>query len=372
MAAIRRSDRGSEWWIDFRYRGRRLRRKSPVQTRRGAESYERVIRNDLLEREEIHGASFVGEPIPFIVFSQRWLEECAKSQNRPSTYSGKESVLRTYLIPAFGAFTVERITAERIDILKNTLSRSGLAPKSVNNILSVLHGILTTAYKWGYIRRVPTTTNLRVPEPHWRFLSTEEAHRLIRATNPGYWRTFILFLLQTVCRFGEAAALRWEDVHLEDPKPYVRIRSSAWRGSPGPTKNGRSRTIPISAQLLEEMKIFGHDHPYVFALLDDTLPTPERTARYLHALCDRAGIQRISWHVLRHSFATELSERNVPLRAVQELLGHATIAMTCRYAHVDPQGLERAITALPKLGYPEMNTNTNSGGAYDRLEAGMP
>ncbi|MSP59835.1 MAG: hypothetical protein EXR72_05745, partial [Myxococcales bacterium] len=52
--------------------------------------------------------------------------------------------------------------------------------------------------------------------------------------------------------------------------------------------------------------------------------------------CKRAGLRRIGWHVLRHTFASHLAMRGVPLKAVQDLLGHATIEMTMRYAHLAP------------------------------------
>ena len=189
---------------------------------------------------------------------------------------------------------------------------------------------------------------LSVPTPSYRFLSTEEARKLVGAAE-GYWRALIVFLLHTGCRFGEAAGLRWDDLELEAPLARVRVQRAAWQGIVGPTKNGRTREIPLTPDALEALPSLPRSGDFVFALRDGTLPTPAEACAYLHRICDRASIKRISWHVLRHMFATELSSQNVPIRVIQELLGHASIMMTARYAHVADQSLQDATGRLPSV-----------------------
>jgi site-specific recombinase XerD len=85
---------------------------------------------------------------------------------------------------------------------------------------------------------------------------------------------------------------------------------------------------------------------YVFTDVDGELFTQARLGYRLEKTCAKAGLRRITWHVLRHTFASHLAMRGVPLHTVQALMGHSTITMTMRYAHVAPSALRTAIDVL--------------------------
>lgn len=74
------------------------------------------------------------------------------------------------------------------------------------------------------------------------------------------------------------------------------------------------------------------------------------TYHHLHRICRRAGLRKIGWHVLRHTFASHLAMRGVPMRGIQELLGHATIMMTTRYAHLSPDTRRDYVNLLDEKG----------------------
>ncbi len=332
--------------MDFRYRNRRVRKRSHEQTKRGAEAHERLLRRQFIEDDEAGRDPFAGPPPTLAEFTERFFREYVETNNRPASIYSKHKAFDAHLIPAFGALRLDEVTTARVDAFKAEKRGAGLSPKTVNNVLSMLRCCLATAAEWGILRSVPRFKWLKVPSAGYRYLSYEEAEALIVASPPGYWRTLVIFLLRTGCRFGEAAALGWEDLELNRAVPMVHIRRAASRGVIGPTKTGRPRDIPLASDIAAEFRSFMHDGDYVFQLRDGRVPKPDCTIDYLHHFCDRAGIKRISWHVLRHTFATELTGRGVPLRAVQELLGHSTIQMTCRYAHVAPSALESAISLL--------------------------
>lgn len=340
MAAIRRADRRDEWWVDFRYRRKRIRKRSPIQTKRGAEQFERQLRQEFVN-DEVHGKDpFVDSP-NFGEFAERWVREYVSVYNRPSGQREKHWCLTWHLLPAFSRCRLDEVSVPQIDSFTQKLVERRLAPKTVNNILTVLRCLLRTAQEWGLLREVPRIRQLRVPEQPIRYLASDEIRRLITAAPTRFWATFIMFLAYTGLRFGEAAALEWEDVVFDEAFPRIVVKQAAARGIISQTKTGRIRVVPVTPSLAQALRKFPRTEHLVFPKQASGVMKPGSTVKVLYRACDRAGVKRIGWHGLRHSYATMLCERGVPLRDVQELLGHSTIVMTSRYAHARPENLRR-------------------------------
>ena len=112
-------------------------------------------------------------------------------------------------------------------------------------------------------------------------------------------------------------------------------------------KSGLSREVPLSDEAISFLK--GHRHlrgEYVFSDDKGQLLTRHGCKWPLWAACKRAGLRLAGWHMLRHSFASHLVMRGAPLKAVQELLGHADITMTMRYAHLSADARRDAVRLL--------------------------
>jgi site-specific recombinase XerD len=84
--------------------------------------------------------------------------------------------------------------------------------------------------------------------------------------------------------------------------------------------------------------------------MDGEMLTPGEIKWPLWRACKKAGLRFVGWHVLRHTFASHLAMRGAPLKAIQELLGHATIMMTMRYAHLAPEIAREAVCLLDGFG----------------------
>ncbi len=278
---------------------------------------------------------------------KQWSEKfvaIAAMKNKPSEIASKRSAMRAHLVPFFGKKRIDKIRFADIQDFVASRLEMGLKKKTVNNFLTILRRSLVVAKKRQLIESVPEIEWLRAPKPDFDFLDFEEAERLVKAADEE-WDVMIFLALRTGMRLGELCALRWDDVDLV--KGQIRICRSVTRGHVSTPKSNRSRLAPLSGEA--NMALKRHRHlrgELVFCQLDGSMLNKGRTKHPLWRACKRAGIRRIGWHVLRHTFASHLTMRGVPLKAVQELLGHATMEMTMRYAHLSPRVTRDAVRLL--------------------------
>ena len=219
-----------------------------------------------------------------------------------------------------------------------------LSQKTTNNCLTVLRRMLSIARKRGLIGVVPEVEWLRPPKPDFDFFTFEESQRLLDAAD-GEWRTMILVALRTGLRFGELLALRWQDVDLVAGR--IVVRQNWVNGALGTPKSGHSREIPLGEEVLKALNSHRHLRgPLVFSTMAGEVFTVGEPRYWLARFCRKAGLREIGWHTLRHTSASHLAMRGAPLKAIQELLGHATIQMTMRYAHLAPEISREAVRLL--------------------------
>ncbi|WNG25593.1 site-specific integrase [Cystobacter fuscus] len=337
------------WAVDVKFqhpdgRVERIRKASPVNTRRGAEQYERELRQALL-----HG-TFGKEKkeVPTLEqFQERFLDH-ARTNNKVSTAKTKADILRKHLVPAFGRLKLDQIDTAKIETFKAQKVKEGLSKKSVNNLLTVLRKLLALAQEFGELDVVPKVEWLKAPKPEIDFLSFEEAEQLESLAEPGRWKAMISLALNTGLRIGELAALSWDCVDMTAGRLIV--KRNVFRGHLGTPKGGREREVPLNERALKALRDYPRriDSPWVFPQRDGGfIRNPQHTcSEAILRNAERAGIRPIGWHTLRHTFASHLVMRGVPLKAVQELMGHATIDMTMRYAHLSPNVKKDAVRAL--------------------------
>ncbi len=271
--------------------------------------------------------------------------EASRIKNKPSSVESKERILRRHVLPAFGDRPIHALDYAAIEDLKVELAKvKKLSAKTINNVLTVIRRMLVVARKRGLIEAVPDIEWLKAAPPTFDFLTFEEAERLI-AKGVDEWRTMILVGLRTGLRQGELLGLRWQDVDLVAGR--ISVRQSIVGGNVVTPKSGKHREVPLSDDTLAALKQHRHLRgPLVFCDADGRALTKGACKWPLWHACRRAGLRRISWHVLRHSFASQLVMRGAPLKVVQELLGHATITMTMRYSHLAPEVKKDAVNLL--------------------------
>ena len=242
---------------------------------------------------------------------------------------------------------LDAITNEDVQRLKRALSAK--APKTVNNVLTVLSTLLKAAVEWQVIAQVPCTIHLlKVPKPSAVFHDFETYDRLVEAARTTDPQIHVIVLLggDAGLRLGEMIALEWADIDLATRQMCV--QRSDWNGHITVPKGGRLRYIPLTVRLAAALREYRHlRSPLV--LCDDGRPVRRRTLQnWMRRPARRGKVRNSGVHVLRHTFCSHLAMRGAPARAIQELAGHADLSTTQRYMHLSPAAIERAIRLLDR------------------------
>jgi integrase len=293
------------------------------------------------------GSQTVGE------YMEQWLQTSARESVRESTYESYRNQVRRYVVPAIGRVKLKRLSAMQIQGMYRAMLDRGLSPRTVQYTHAVLHRALRQAVRWGL---VPRNVSEDVDRPRLRReeirpLNRHQARHLLNTTGESGDRFEALYVLalHTGMRPGELLGLKWEDVNFDEGGLQLN-RALAGKNLTAPkTKRSRRRidlsTASIAAlkahrkrQLEERMQKAGlwRDHGLVFP---STVGTPlfhRNVVRAFKDLLKRAGLpQSTRLYDLRHTCATLLLGSNVHPKYVQELLGHASIALTLdTYSHV--------------------------------------
>ena len=337
----------SWWWIDFTFNDTRFRKRSPENSRPGALAYEAVLRQRLARGEPIDGTKQQSaHGVLFQEFAWRWFEEYVVPNNKFSEQRIKRYTLRSALIPFFGKMPVGEIRTHHIEQYKAGKVKDGLANKTIKNHLSVLSKCLTNAYQWLELpSKPPEIPWPKCPPSHTDYLSPDECEMLL-AHSEGVLHEMILMALRTGMRQGELKGLQWSAIDWGNRVLIVKNSYCDREKNIGAPKSNRIRSIPLDTDLYESLYRRRGKTGYVFTSAKGRPFNHSWLSYQIERVCKKAGLRRISWHVLRHTFASHLAMRGVPLNTVQALLGHSTIVMTMRYAHVAPSTMRAAIELL--------------------------
>lgn len=293
------------------------------------------------------------ESITFNDISSEWIKVQA-AQLKESSIAKYKNILSLYLLPEFGDQPIQDIRRNAIIVFSRALlgkgeSRSsGLAPKTVNSILSVLKSIL----KYGAQElnlSVADLSNISVRQPQkpMRALSDAEQKRLskylLEQLNP--CNLGILTCLYTGLRIGEICALKWEDIYFDEGCIFVHQAMQRIQIQEGnkktaililPPKSACSiRRIPLPAELIRVLWAERKD-PKAFLLSgeENRFVEPRCLKNRFNAIAVACSIDSVTFHTIRHTFATRCVELGFDIKSLSEILGHASVNITLnRYVH---------------------------------------
>jgi integrase len=336
-----------KWWcVDFTVDYIRYRRRSPANSKAGAEAYEALLRQKLARGESIDRESQLRDML-FEQFALQWFEDYVIPNNKFSEQRAKKRILRRSLVPFFGKMSINKIGTHHIEQFKSQQIRGGVSHKTLRNRLTVLSKCLSCAHDWFTLDSpMPKVKWPKCPPPRTDYLSPEECELLL-AHSDNVIREMILTALRTGMRQGELKGLQWSSINWQNRSVTVRHSYCDVRHVLDTPKSNKERHIPLDIDAYEMLYRRKKSTGFVFLdpNNDKAFNSPRLNLR-LAKVCQTAGLRKVTWHVLRHTFASQLAMKGVPLNAVQVLLGHSSITTTMRYAHVAPSTLRAAIDLL--------------------------
>jgi integrase len=250
-------------------------------------------------------------------FTPRFLDGYARAnRQKPSGIAGKDTILRVHLVPVLGGRKLDAITNEDVQRLKHRLAHK--APKTVNNVLTVLNVLLKAAVEWGIIERMPCIIRLlRTPKTSAKFHDFGAYERLAAAAEKLDACSYLIVLLggQAGLRCGEMMALEWSDVDFDNRQ--LQVERSDWKGHVTSTKGGRCRFIKMTERLYAALRAHRSLRSSRVLCQEGGQPLTQKMVQdHVRRAARRAKVTPTGVHVLRHYAAF----RTMPSRSVWSLI----------------------------------------------------
>jgi integrase len=320
--------RGEVWYFRLR-KGKQVIRKTLSTSVTEA----RRLRDDLLKEMALYGdirkPEVVTDENPlFGERAEKWYRIRSR-QIKASTMRDYRSCMNVYILPEFGDCPIRGISYLDIEEFKAGLD---VSTKRINNILVPMRSVFTMAFKEGIIRDNVMTRvdNLRIEEPTINPLSLDEVIKVLECVHPHY-KNCLTILFFTGLRFGEMAALKWKNVHLE--RKTAKICETLVYGEEGRTKTKKSnRDIdllpPVMEALIDQGKQTGRKSAYVFLDIHGKPLTTDHMREVIwKPALEKAGIEYRPMMQTRHTFATISLSEGENIGWVQHMLGHSSLQM---------------------------------------------
>jgi site-specific recombinase XerD len=330
---FQRPPKSGVFWIDYYDAGRKRHREKIGRRSEALEAFAR-------RQAEIREGRYLSPRSAAVSFRDLAIAGMQHKKLRLAPQSYKTDCLRLEtILPMIGATPAELLTPEQLEKLFSDLRAAGNSGSTVNRYRSLISSIYSFALRTGRLRTNPVARvkRFRENDSRVRYLKDDEETRLrgvVRETCPDHEPELDL-ALYTGMRRGEQFTLKWKDVDLD--RGILTVKGKTGRRFI--VVNSSTRAAIERLQLAKKA-----DAVYVCRSTKDDAQRDWR--RWLEDSAKAAGVQDFHWHDLRHTFASRLVMAGVDIRTVQELLGHKSILMTMRYAHLSPDHRQAAVEKI--------------------------
>jgi len=308
----------------------------------------------------------------------RWFRDVLRHQVASPALSNYRTIAKHHISPTLGAKQLAKLKPADVDGLLSSKLDAGLSVSTVRRVRSVLAQALTQAQRWELVSRNAASISRppKAPRREGRALNPDQARQLMTALAGERLEALFVLMLGTGLRRGEALALKWPDVDLEnatltvarqlrredgpiDPETGKPNGSSLVLVDPKTEKSRRQVDLPdfvvtalqahMARQTAERLQLGAawQESGYAFTSTIGTALDPRNVSRQFADLAKAAGLG--AWHVheLRHSAASLMIAQGQPIEVVSAVLGHSSIRLTVdTYAHIAASGRKAAAAAM--------------------------
>ncbi len=285
-----------------------------------------------------------------------WMKNIQQDRIKAQTYTRYRGLLELHILPTLGKIEIQDLTRGQIYSFLtekrahgNCRMQGGLSPVSINLMLSILSMAFEYACDRELLEHNPCHRIKRFPAAKSRPVDafTAEEQRRLEETieqeeDPRLYG--ILLCCYTGLRIGELLGLEWED--LSEDHRILRINKTVYRKKDengvwslcidAPKSDSSNRYIPLPRHLSDRLKALHESShsPYIISNKKGERMSTRSYQYIFEKLTERAGVRKLNFHALRHTFATRALERGADIKTLSEIMGHKNASLTLnRYAH---------------------------------------
>ncbi len=337
--------------VSVSFHGKRVRQTITGSNLQGAREIEAKLKSELVSGEYYDRRQV---KVTFNEFVKEKYLPYVKTNKKEKTYKLEKTFFNLWILPVIGNKTLNNISPLDLEKIKKEMIKNNRSPRTIEYALAVIRQVFNRAIEWGIYNGVNPVSKVKKPKKdnrRIRFLTKGEANLLLeelKKRSPQVYEMAYLSLY-TGMRFGEIANLTWQDIDFQND--IINIKDP---------KNNTGRvaymTENLKKLLLEKHK---REHPKNLSELvfknkkGNKLTMVSKT---FDRIVDKLGLNegitdprdKVVFHTLRHTFASWLAIQGTPIYTIKELMGHKSLAMTERYAHLIPDAKREAVEKLFK------------------------
>lgn len=344
----RKGKRGSTWYIDFTYKGRRM-MEAVGPDRRLAEAVARKRETEIFE-----GHFFPEKKKSRFRFKDLAVEFMERHSKRNKRSWKRDVVSLNNLLPYFGDTYLDDISPRMIESYRIKRERDGVKSPTINREHGLLKSMFNRAIAWEMTGENPAKkVRMAKEKARNRFLTREEIQCLLRASETDwapYLKPILVMALSTGMRKGEILKLTWDDVDFN--RRAIQVKQ---------TKIDEPREVPMTDWLFDTLqdwrnKNLDRTSEYVFI---NKVGQPLGNVRKAFATAlKKAGIADFRFHDLRHTAASQMYMSGLDIKLIKEICGWKTLAILDRYAHLTTEHKRSAMMIYESFLLPDIETNS--------------